>query len=234
MATAQTALVTGGNKGIGFETCRELAQQGFRVFLGARNQTGAKAACAELAGDGLDVTWLPLDVSDEDSIAQAAEKLQVMIPGLDALVNNAGIYQDNEDTALTVSTAKIRDTFTTNTLGPLLLTRALLPLLEKAPAAQVINLSSGMGQLSDMQGASPAYRISKTALNAVTRILAAELKGKGISVNSVCPGWVKTDMGGSQAPRTVQQGADTIVWLATGGAKGATGKFYRDRNVIPW
>jgi NAD(P)-dependent dehydrogenase (short-subunit alcohol dehydrogenase family) len=229
----KTALVTGGNRGIGYAACKELAGKGFRVFLGSREFGKGEEACARLREAGVtQVEPLELDVGDEQSIRAAVEKLAARTKKLDVLVNNAGVYLDQSADALTVTPDAILTTFRTNTLGPLLLTRALAPLL--AGEGQVINVSSGMGQLDDMQGGSAAYRISKTALNAVTRILSAELAAQHIHVNSICPGWVHTDMGSASAPRTPEQGADTIVWLAGGGAGHASGGFYRDRKAIAW
>jgi NAD(P)-dependent dehydrogenase (short-subunit alcohol dehydrogenase family) len=228
----KTALVTGGNKGIGLAVCKGLAEKGFRVFLGSRD-----ARRGQQAVDGLhnkNVTLLEIDVSNEESIQAAAKKLAAQTDRLDALVNNAGVYLDQSADALTVSSEVILNTFRTNTLGPLLVARAVLPLMQKAGHGQIVNLSSGMGQLSDMNGGSAAYRISKTALNAVTRILHTELGKYHIHVNSVCPGWVKTDMGGAGASRTVEQGADTIVWLAAGEAGHASGSFFRDRKPMAW
>lgn len=228
----KTALVTGGNKGIGLAVCKGLADKGFRVFLGSRD-----AKKGQQAVDGLrnkNITLLEIDVSNAESIQAAAKTLAAQTDKLDALVNNAGVYLDQSADALTVGTDIILATFETNTLGALMVTRAVLPLLKKAGHGQIINVSSGMGQLSDMNGGSAAYRISKTALNAVTRILATELGKYHIHVNSVCPGWVKTEMGGKNAPRSVEQGADTIVWLAAGEAGHASGGFFRDRKPLAW
>ncbi|MBY0406591.1 MAG: SDR family NAD(P)-dependent oxidoreductase [Rickettsiales bacterium] len=222
----KTALVTGGNKGIGFEACRQLAHAGFRVFLAARNAQAGEAAAASLGVD-----FLPMDVTDEASITAAAKALASRIPALNVLVNNAGIFIKED--GMDFTSADILQTFQTNTLGPLLAARAFLPLLEAAKGAHIINVSSGMGQLHDMREGSVAYRISKTALNAVTCILAAEFSDRRILVNSICPGWVKTNMGGPGATRTPAQGADTITWLAQGG-EGKTARFYRDRAEISW
>lgn len=231
----KTALVTGGNKGIGYAVCAGLAEKGFRVFLGSRDAGRGQQACARLQKAGhKQVEWLPLDVASADSIQGAATQLASLTDHLDALVNNAGVYLDEKADALTVSTQVILDTLNTNTVGPLLVARAVLPLLKKAGHAQIVNVSSGMGQLTDMNGGSVAYRMSKSALNAVTRILSAELSAFHIGVNSVCPGWVKTDMGGSGATRSVEQGADTIVWLATGQGGHASGGFFRDRKPMAW
>lgn len=231
--TSRVALVTGGNKGIGLEVCRQLGAHGMRVFLAARNQESAEAAVRQLCAEGHNVEFLPMNMSSESSIAAAAAALATRTDTLHALVNNAGIFLERTAQGLEFDTANIMATFQTNTLGPLLAARAMLPLLQAAKGADIVNVSSGMGQLYDMREGSIGYRLSKTALNAVTRILSSELSDSAVRVNSVCPGWVKTDMGGLGAQRDVQQGADTIVWLATGEVK-ATGKFYRDRKEIPW
>lgn len=227
----KTALVTGGNKGIGLAAVKGLAEAGFKVYLGARDVKKGEAAKASIKGE---IEVIQIDVSNEASIKQAAINLGRLTDKLDVLVNNAGIYIDQGETPLTISPKAVIDTFTTNTLGPLLVVQAFLPLLQKADNAQIINVSSGMGQLDGMQGGSIAYRISKTALNAVTKTLASEVAGKKIAVNSICPGWVKTDMGGAGAPGTPEQAADTIIWLAQNGAKGASGNFYRARKQISW
>jgi len=224
----KTALVTGGNKGIGYEVCRELIAADYRVFLSARNRTKGEAAAKELGAE-----FLLMDISNEQSIEIASAELMTRTQKLDALVNNAGVFIERQDEGIAVSSAIIKQTFETNTVGAFLVTRAMLPLLEAAKGASVVNVSSGMGQLSDMRDGSLAYRFSKTALNAITCSLASELSDKRITVNSVCPGWVKTDMGGQGATRTVAQGAETIVWLAKGEAN-ATAKFYRDKQVIAW
>jgi NAD(P)-dependent dehydrogenase (short-subunit alcohol dehydrogenase family) len=153
---------------------------------------------------------------------------------LDVLVNNAGVLDDNDDTISDLPAERLRRMFETNTIGPLLVTQTFIPLLRKSSAARIINVSSGVGRLTSMSPAVPAYGISKTALNGVTGKFAAELKRSGIAVNSVDPGWVRTEMGGSEAPRSVEQGADTIVWLATEAPQSMTGQFLRDRKPIPW
>lgn len=233
MNTPKTFLITGANKGIGFEIARQLAKTGAQVFLGARDAGRGQAAADELGGS---VEFLPLDVSDAASIDRAAEALASKVDALDGLINNAGILDDDRGASiLDTDAGLIHRTLDTNTFGPLRLTQKLAGLLEKAAdGGRVVNLSSGLGQLSDMEDQYPAYSISKTALNAVTRQLAAALKGKGIAVNTVCPGWVKTDMGGEGASRTVEQGADTPVWLVTEAPAKLTGEFLRDRKSIPW
>jgi NAD(P)-dependent dehydrogenase (short-subunit alcohol dehydrogenase family) len=235
MTTEKIALVTGANKGIGLEIVRQLAKAGFRVFLTARDRQRGEEASKTLQQDGLSVEFLQLDVADETSIDKLAKELPSQIEHLDVLVNNAGIYLDASNASvLEVEPTLILQTLQTNTLGPLRLTQKLIPLLAKSNAGKVINVSSGGGQLTDMSDWAPAYSLSKTALNAVTGMMAAALRDKHIVVNSICPGWVRTDMGGSGASRSVQQGADTVTWLATEAPSDLTGKFLRDRKVIPW
>ena len=229
-----TALITGANKGIGFEVARQLGERGFHLFVAARNHDAGLNAAATLQKSGTKVSSVDLDVTSPKSIHNAAESVAEQTDHLDVLVNNAAILEDGDANILAVDAALAEKTFVTNTLGPLRVTQAFLPLLTKSRAARIINVSSGAGQLSDMETYAPAYSISKTALNAVTRQLAAALRDKGIAVNSVCPGWVRTDMGGPNAPRSVAEGADTIVWLATDAPRDLTGQFFRDRQEIPW
>lgn len=223
-------LVTGANKGIGFEVTRQLAAKGARVFLTGRNAEAGQKAAASLNGN---VSFMPLDISDLASTRRAAEDLGRRTDRLDVLINNAGILEAGDDSVLTITPELMKKTFLTNTLGPLLVTQAFAGLLGKSGSPRVINVSSGAGQLSgELMHWAPAYSISKTALNGVTQQLAAALPK--CAVNSVCPGWVRTDMGGSEATRSVTEGADTIVWLATEAPQTLTGKFLRDRNVIDW
>jgi NAD(P)-dependent dehydrogenase (short-subunit alcohol dehydrogenase family) len=238
------ALVTGANKGIGFEVVRQLARKGFHVFLGARNEKAGKAAAQKLSheaeqensgestGRGA-VTFLRIDVSRPDSIQRAAEEFSRKSDRLDALVNNAGILLDDDKDILTITPEIFETTLRTNALGALLVSQAFVPFLKKSDAPRIVNVSSGGGQLTDgADGWAPAYCISKTALNGVTVQLAAALPK--FAVNSVCPGWVRTDMGGSNATRSVAEGASGVVWLAAEAPQNQTGKFWRDRKVIPW
>ncbi len=235
MTTEKIALVTGANKGIGLEIVQQLAKAGFRVFLTARDRQRGEEASKKLQQEGLHVEFLQLDVADAASIEQLAKELASRIDHLDVLVNNAGILLDASNASvLEVEPALILQTLQTNTLGPLRLIQKLVPLLSNSNAGKVINVSSGGGQLTDMGDWAPAYSLSKTALNAVTGMMATALGDKHIVVNSICPGWVRTDMGGSGASRSVQQGADTVTWLATEAPSDLTGKFLRDRQVIPW
>ena len=228
---ARVAVVTGANRGIGREIARQLAQRpGLTVVLTARDEKKGKAAARDLGTE-----FHPLDVASERSIAALAGFLGKTWSRCDVLVNNAGILADPRGSRILDSKIEThRETLETNLLGPLMLAQALVPLMRKNRYGRIVNVSSAMGQLSDMGTGSPAYRISKTALNALTVILAAELSGSGILVNTMSPGWVRTDMGGSGAPRSVEQGADTAVWLATLPDNGPTGGFFKDRKPIPW
>lgn len=229
----KTALVTGANKGIGYEVARQLAQKGFHVFVGARNRKAGRKAVDEIVKDGGNARILEIDVSDNDSVTAAAREFSKAADHLDVLVNNAGIIVDGDDAILKAGDDLLRKTLETNTLGPLRVTRAFASLLRKSEGSRVINVSSGGGQLTGgADGWAPAYCISKTALNGVTSQLAAALPK--VAVNSVCPGWVRTDMGGENASRSVEEGADTIVWLASEAPQELTGKFLRDRKEIPW
>jgi NAD(P)-dependent dehydrogenase (short-subunit alcohol dehydrogenase family) len=228
------AVVTGANRGIGFEIVRQLADRGVTVVLTARKPDAGATAATTLAGEALRVDFHPLSVTDEASIRALRDHLAAQFGRLDVLVNNAGILTDTDAGGLDVSLATVRETLETNTLAPLRMAQMLLPLLQKSSAGRIVNMSSGMGALSAMEGSGAAYRISKAALNAVTGILAAELVAHGIAVNAMCPGWVKTAMGGAHAEREVSQGADTAVWLALDAPQDVTGKFVRDRQVIPW
>lgn len=231
---AKLAVVTGANKGIGFEICRELAKNGVEVILTARNEDKGKQAEQDLKEQGLNVVFYKMDITDENSIKGLADFIENKYGKLDILINNAGIFKDYEGGVLQGDINNIKETMDTNFYGALLVSRYLVPLMQKQNYGRVINISSGMGQLSDMGGGSIGYRISKTALNAMTKILANEVKNNNILVNTMCPGWVKTDMGGANAHRTVEQGADTAVWLAISDENDQTGKFFRDRKEISW
>ncbi|PYK34890.1 MAG: short-chain dehydrogenase [Verrucomicrobia bacterium] len=229
----KTALITGANKGIGHEVARQLARKGFHVFIGARNRDAGRKAVDQITKKGGKATFLEIDVADNASVTAAVREFAKAADQLDVLVNNAGIMVDGDDAILEVSDELVRKTLETNTLGALRVTRAFASLLAKSKAPRVINVSSGGGQLTGgADGWAPAYCISKTALNGVTSQLATALPK--FAINSVCPGWVRTDMGGRNATRSVEEGADTIVWLASDAPQNLTGKFLRDRKEIPW
>jgi NAD(P)-dependent dehydrogenase (short-subunit alcohol dehydrogenase family) len=233
MMSAPIVVVTGANRGIGFEISRQLATRGAQVVLTARNTEAGKVAVKKLAAQNLTVQFQLLDVTSRKSIVALGEFLKRTYGRLNVLINNAGIIAKSDASGLKVNMETVRVTLETNALGPLHLSQTLVPLLQRNKHARIVNISSGMGAFSEMEGDYAAYRISKTALNAVTAILAAELRDR-IAVNAACPGWVRTDMGGRSAERDVTEGADTPVWLALDAPQRLTGRFVRDRRVIPW
>lgn len=231
------AVVTGAYRGLGLETCRQLAEKGYSVVLTARREPEGRSAVEALGAQGLDVAFQPLDVLSEDSRRQLAAAIEQRHGRLDVLVNNAGIFPDpppgsSGASVFDASLDAIRQGFETNTVAALRLCQLMIPLMKGQ--GRVVNVSSGMGQLSEMNGCCPGYRLSKTALNAVTRIFADELRGTGIKVNSVCPGWVRTEMGGEAAPLDVSEGARGIVWAATLANDGPSGGFFRHGEPIAW
>ena len=235
MPQKKIAVVTGGNKGVGFAICRRLAEEGVLVVLTARSAKRGEAACRKLQGDGHDVRFHPLDVTEEDAPKKLAVFLEAEFGRLNILVNNAAILLDERLTALTIGTDSLRETMETNLYGPLHICQALAPLMKRNRHGRIVNVSSWYGSLKEMRGGGYAgYRISKAALNALTCILADDLRGTGILVNAACPGWVRTDMGGSGGPKSPEEGADTPVWLAQLPEGGPTGSFFQDRKHHPW
>jgi len=232
--TERVALVTGSNRGIGLETARQLARRGFHAVIASRDEAKGRAAAEGIQAGGGKATFLPLDVSRPESIRTAALRFGAVADRLDVLINNAGVYPDEGLTVLTLPRDRLAQTFQTNTFGPLEVTQTFLPYLRKSAAARVINVSSGYGQFEGLSPDVPSYGLSKLALNGLTVMLAEALRADGIAVNAMCPGWVRTDMGGPNAPRSVDEGADTAVWLADEAPHGLTGKFFRDRREIPW
>lgn len=267
----KTILVTGGNRGIGLEICRQLDELGHRVIMGSRDLTKGEMAARSISSR---VLARQLDVTDEQSIQNLYRSLESEAEKLDVLINNAGIgtrFEQNDNSVLarlknvmetrftgawnivqkvkpvfkmagvsiplkgakSVSLSSVRQVMETNFYGPWRMVQVFLPLLLKSEEGRIINISSGMGELKSLAGDYPAYRLSKSSLNALTILLSNELCDEGIKVNSMCPGWVRTDMGGPDAPRTVSQGADTAVWLAIE-PDIPSGKFFRDRNIIDW
>lgn len=229
------AVVTGANRGIGLEICRQLAQRGLRILLTSRGRANGEAACAKLHDQDLDVRFAELDVASPDSVERFVGLLHDEYGGADVLVNNAGVMLDAKGAQVMSSPVdSFRRTMEVNVYGPLLMCQALIPSMKKRGYGRVVNLSSGLGQLSDMGDGTPAYRMSKTALNALTRMLAAASRDANVLVNAMCPGWVKTDMGGVGATRSVVEAADTAIWLATLPDDGPRGGLFRDRKPIPW
>jgi NAD(P)-dependent dehydrogenase (short-subunit alcohol dehydrogenase family) len=234
----RVALVTGANRGIGLEVCRQLAAVGYTVVLGSRDPAKGETAAEELSrrGTGGDqIRAQQLDVTDGESVERLQAWVEAEFGRLDALVNNAAINYDAWQRAETAELRVVRETLDANTLGPWRVTQAFAPLLRRAGArGRVVNVSSEAGSLAGMRtGGTPAYGVSKAALNAVTRLFAAELHPAGVLVNAVCPGWVATDMGGAGG-RPVEQGAASVVWGVTLPDGGPTGGFFRDGKPLPW
>ena len=232
----RVALVTGGNRGIGLEISRQLAEVGHQVILGAREVSQGEAAAKKLASRDLKVFSAKLDVTDQTTIDNAVGFVRSDFGRLDILVNNAGILIDETDRPSESNLQTVRTTLETNLLGPWRLCQAVIPMMKREKYGRIVNVSSGAGAFADMAESvyAPAYSVSKASLNALTVILATELRGTNVLVNAVCPGWVKTDMGGANAPRSVKQGADTAVWLAMLPDNGPSGGFFRDRAKIDW
>lgn len=265
----KTALITGGNKGIGFEICQGLDKQGWQVILCARDLSKGQQAAHLLSSK---VRVMQLDVTDEASMQNLYLKVKEEIGTLDVLINNAGVGPSargsnitsgikkkikknrgplykaakkiqpylgknspffKKITAQDIAMERVREIMETNFYGPWRMIQLFIPLLQKSENPRIINISSESGALHNLAGMYPGYSLSKTALNALTILFSNELKDKGIRVNAVCPGWVKTDMGGPDAPRTPREGADTAIWLATTPQIGS-GTFYRDRKEIQW
>jgi NAD(P)-dependent dehydrogenase (short-subunit alcohol dehydrogenase family) len=226
---AHTALVTGGNRGIGLEAVRQLAGAGLEVVLTSRDESaGAEAA------ERLGVRYAQLDVSDEESVVECASRLEADGLAIDVLVNNAGVLLDEGEGALRISDEMLRATLEVNLFGPLRTCRAFVPGMLERGYGRVVNVSSGAGQITEASAYAPAYSVSKAALNALTRQIAFAARSGDVKVNAMCPGWVRTDMGGSSAPRSPEDAADTLVWLATLPADGPTNGFFRDRRPIAW
>lgn len=228
------AVVTGGNRGLGLETCRQLGRTGYRVLLTARSPERGQRAAADLRSEGLSVAFQRLDVTESDHVEELAGLLEEERGRADVLVNNAGVYLDREAGALDVGLERVRRTMEVNAYGPLRLCQAVVPLMRRRGYGRVVNVSSGSGSFEEMGPGTLAYGASKAWLNVLTRKVALEVEGTGVLVNAACPGRVRTRMGGEEAPRTPEEGADTIVWLATLPEGGPTGGFFRDRERISW
>jgi NAD(P)-dependent dehydrogenase (short-subunit alcohol dehydrogenase family) len=227
------AIVTGANRGIGLEVCRQLAGRGYTVILGSRDLAKGEEAAAPLLRQKLPVLPRQLDVTDPASIDRLRAEVEAQFGHLDALVNNAAILYDTWARAVDADLAQVHEALETNTFGAWRMCQAFIPLLRKSGHGRIVNVSSEAGSLASMGGGTPAYNLSKTALNALTRMLADELRGSHILVNAVCPGWVATDMGGAGG-RPVEEGAASVVWAVTLPDGGPTGGFFRDGRPVPW
>ena len=230
----RVAVVTGANRGMGLEACRQLAQLGYHVVLTSRDQRRGEQATQSLVRQGLSVTYHALEVTDSVSVKQLQQTLETRFGRADVLINNAAVYPDEGRSVLEVELELVHATLETNFFGPLALCQALVPGMIRRGYGRVVNVSSGGGQLATMGDFAPSYAVSKAALNALTRMVADAAREANVLVNSVDPGWVRTEMGGPGAPRSIKQGVETIVWLATLPDGGPTGGFFHDRKPIPW
>ena len=227
----RVALVSGGNRGIGLEVCRQLAEAGLTVVLGSRDEERGRQAAEGLPGG---VAVRQLDVADAASVEKLAASIESDFGRLDVVVNNAAISNDEGQSGAEADLDRVKEALEANLFGAWRLCEVAIPYMRREGYGRIVNVSTGLAALEDMGGGSPGYRISKTSLNALTRILSSELRGSGILVNAVNPGWVQTDMGGSNANRTVEEGADGVVWAATLPNNGPTGGFFRDRRHVAW
>ncbi|WP_205959906.1 SDR family oxidoreductase [Flammeovirga aprica] len=227
------ALVTGSNRGIGFAVAKGLLLKGHKVIITSRQEKDGRKAVKYLSVFG-DVDYHTLDVSDEQSILKIKDYIEKEYSQLDILVNNAGTNYDTWQTALNADLKEVHGTLETNLFGPWKLAQTFIPMMKKSKFGRIVNVSSGSGAMNEMSAGTPGYSISKAALNVLTIKLAHEVNGNDILVNSVCPGWVKTDMGGANAPRTPEEGAETIIWAAELEDASLNGKFFRDKKVIEW
>ena len=236
----KTALVTGANRGLGREIARQLAEAGFQVVAAARDAVKAEAAAEDLARATSTprIDWIALDVDSARSAKSAVSQVLARYGAIDVLVNNAGVLLDGPDaqtaSVLDLPPERLLQSFVTNTMGALHVMQAVLPSMRSRAYGRIVNISSRAGQLDELRPGVPSYRISKTALNSLTRVTAAEFRTENIKINAMCPGWLRTDMGGANAPLSVAEGADTAIWLATLPSDGPTGGFFRSRKVLPW
>ena len=233
-ARTRVALVTGANRGLGFETSRQLLEKGLHVVLTGRDDEGLERALRSVGQAAERAMTVRMDVTDTASITRAQRAVAKRFGTVDVLVNNAAVLLFENEDVLSIPADAYRRTFDANVFGVIEVCRVFAPEMARAGYGRIVNVSSGAGQLATMSTYAPAYSMSKAALNAFTRILAETYRGRGVLVNAVDPGWVRTDMGGASAPRSPQEGADTIVWLATLPDNGPTGGFFRDRRAIEW
>jgi len=231
---SKVALVTGGNRGIGYEMVKQLALKGFKVILASRHPEMGREAAQKLKESNLDVSFVEMDVANQESIRQAALTVNEQFGRLDVLINNAGVYLDENKKLMTMDPSILDETMATNFFGAYRVIRSFIPIMEKQGYGRIINVSSEYGAMSEMsyQGAG-AYKLSKLALNGLTRLVAAEINGD-IKINAADPGWVSSDMGGPSAPRTPKQAAESILWLAAIGPDGPNGGFFKDGKQIDW
>ncbi|MFE4814490.1 SDR family NAD(P)-dependent oxidoreductase [Peribacillus simplex] len=230
----KVALVTGGNRGIGYELVKQLALEGFKVILTSRDPIMGHKIAKKLKMSDLDVSFLVMDVNNQESILQAAITVIERYGRLDVLINNAGVYLDEDKKLFTMDPSILEKTMETNFFGVYHVIRSFIPIMEKQGYGRIINVSSEYGGMSQLSYPGVgAYKLSKLALNGLTQLLAGEVKGD-IKINAVDPGWVSSEMGGPSAPTTPKQAAESFLWLATIGSEGPNGKFFRGGKLIDW
>jgi NAD(P)-dependent dehydrogenase (short-subunit alcohol dehydrogenase family) len=232
--STKITLVTGANRGIGLELCKQLAEKGYKVLMGSRDLEKGKNSAAKLKELNLDIVPVELDLHNPETLQNTYRFVKEQFGRLDVLINNAGIYCDGNHRLAELPTGVLEGTMNTNFFAPYQMVRTFLPLMQKNNYGRIINVSSGFGQMSEMRAPGyGSYKISKLALNGLTQVLAAEVSGN-IKINAVCPGWVRTDMGGSNAPRSVEEAAQSILWLTEIDEHGPNGGFFRDGEEISW
>ena len=234
MKSEKIAVVTGGNRGLGFEVCRQLGQQGTRVYLTSRSEDEGQDAVNKLRNEGFKIHFYQMDVTDQDSVNRFASYFLHLTDKLDILINSAAIYYDLGHRMEEPDLDNALEAFKTNTLGPWRVSAAFLPALKKSEHPRIVNVSSGSGSFANMRSDTPVYSMSKAALNVLTIKMALSWRKYGVKVNAVCPGWVRTEMGGRNAPRSPEEGAQCILWAANIPDDGPTGGFFRDGNAISW
>jgi len=230
----RVALVTGANRGLGLETSRRLAAEGYRVLMACRDEASGRVAAQSLEGLTERLEVVALDITDRASVDALVDHVETTYGRLDVLVNNAGIMPDRGQSFFETGPEVVRRCFETNTLGAFHMCQAFVPMMRAQDFGRVVNVSTGMAQLSSMNGGAVAYRMSKAALHALTRVVHDETRGTYVKVNAVCPGWVQTDLGGQGATRTIEEGVDGIFWLATLRNDGPSGGFFRDCKQLDW
>ncbi|ADM68518.1 SDR family NAD(P)-dependent oxidoreductase [Paenibacillus peoriae] len=242
MNKSKIVLITGGNKGIGFETARQLGNMGYEILIGARSEEKGHEAVTFLETENIKAKTVVLDVTNPSSVLSAVEWIEQEYGYLDILINNAGVFFEGNTPPSELELSVLKNTYETNVFGVFSVTKAILPLLKKSSAGRIVNLSSGLGSLtlnSDPTSEfynvnSLAYNSSKTAVNALTVFFAKELRDTPIKINSVCPGFTATDLNGNSGYRTVEQAASSVVKLATINNDGPTGSFFDENGVVPW
>lgn len=238
----KTAFVSGANKGIGFEISKQLGEKGIRVILGVRDKEKGEDASERLKSFGIKALYHVMDVTKRDMVFSGISEIEKKWGAVDILINNAGIRIDYKTTIMDLAQETLESTFLTNVMGPLFLSQACIPAMKKKNYGRIVNMASSLGSISEIidpdspgdEVESPAYRLSKTTLNGLTALLVKETRGFNILINSVCPGWVRTDLGGTYAPLSIEEGADTPVWLAMLPDNGPSGGFFRERKEISW